>query len=45
MFEARFVRGSILKKLIEAIRELVVDANLDCTESGISMQVRIQKCR
>lgn len=30
--------GSLLKKIIEAIRELVVDANLDCNERGITMQ-------
>ena len=39
MFEARIIQGSTLKKIIEAIRELVVDANLDCNETGISMQV------
>ena len=39
MFEARLVQGSLFKKIIEAIRELVVDANLDCNETGISMQV------
>jgi len=41
MFEARLVQGSLFKKIIEAIRELVVDANLDCTETGITMQVII----
>ena len=40
MFEARILQGSTLKKIIEAIRELVVDANLDCSEFGITMQVR-----
>ena len=40
MFEARILQGSTLKKIIEAIRELVVDANLDCNEGGITMQVR-----
>ena len=39
MFEAKILQGSLLKKIIEAIRELVVDANLDCNERGISMQV------
>ncbi|CAM9480944.1 unnamed protein product [Discosporangium mesarthrocarpum] len=38
MFEARLIQGSLLKKIVEAIRELVSDANLDCSESGISMQ-------
>jgi proliferating cell nuclear antigen len=27
-----------LKKIVEAIKELVTDANLDCSESGIQMQ-------
>ena len=40
MFEAKILQGSLLKKIIEAIRELVVDANLDCNERGITMQVR-----
>jgi proliferating cell nuclear antigen len=39
MFEAKILQGQTLKKIIEAIRELVVDANLDCTENGIAMQV------
>jgi proliferating cell nuclear antigen len=39
MFEARILQGSLLKKIIEAIKELVTDANLDCNETGISMQV------
>ncbi len=39
MFEARILQGALLKKIIEAIRELVVDANLDCNERGITMQV------
>jgi proliferating cell nuclear antigen len=39
MFEARILQGALLKKIIEAVRELVLDANLDCTERGISMQV------
>ena len=40
MFEARILQGSVIKKIIEAIRELVTDANLDCNEEqGISIQV------
>ena len=39
MFEARILQGALLKKIIEAIRELVVDANLDCNERAITMQV------
>jgi proliferating cell nuclear antigen len=39
MFEAKILQGALLKKIIEAIRELVQDANLDCSENGIQMQV------
>lgn len=45
MFEARIVQGSQLKKIIEAIRELVVDANLDCDAAGITMQVKLPSRR
>eukprot|EP00922_Rhytidocystis_sp_ex-Travisia-forbesii_P028615 GHVS01041984.1.p1 GENE.GHVS01041984.1~~GHVS01041984.1.p1 ORF type:complete len:270 (+),score=30.69 GHVS01041984.1:237-1046(+) len=38
MLEARLVQGSMLKRLFEAIREMVSDVNLDCDESGINMQ-------
>lgn len=38
MFEARLIQGHVLKKIIEAIRELVTDANLDCSPTGIAMQ-------
>lgn len=38
MFEARLVQGSLLKKVIEAIKELVTDANFDCTESEFGLQ-------
>lgn len=36
------MQGSQLKKIIEAIRELVVDANLDCNDEGITMQVELE---
>jgi proliferating cell nuclear antigen len=38
VFEAKLVQGSLLKKIVESIRELVTDANVDCSETGISMQ-------
>lgn len=42
MFEARILQGQILKKIIEAMRELVTDANLEChAEMGITMQVGV----
>ena len=42
MFEARLAQGSLLKKLIEAIRELVNEANFDVSSTGISLQVRFR---
>ena len=39
MLEARILQGSVLKKIIESIRELVVDANFDCDPNGISLEV------
>jgi len=38
MFEARLLQGATLKKLVEAMKDLVTDANLDCSASGISLQ-------
>lgn len=38
MFEARLVHGHILKNLIEAIKDLVNDANLDASEEELSIQ-------
>ena len=40
MFEARLVQGNVLKKIVEAMKDLVTDANLDCSASGLSMQVQ-----
>jgi len=38
MFEAKILEGALLKKIIEAIKDLVTDANLSCKDTGISMQ-------
>ena len=38
MFELRLVQGSLLKKVMEAIKDLVNDANFDCSATGFSMQ-------
>ena len=38
MFEARLVQGKIFKQIIESIKDLVTDANLDCSEEEISIQ-------
>lgn len=38
MFEARLVQSSILKKVLEAIKELLNQASFDCSNSGIQLQ-------
>lgn len=38
MFEARLIQGNILKKLIESIKDLVTDANFECSSTGIELQ-------
>uniref|UniRef100_A0A8C4X2N8 DNA sliding clamp PCNA n=1 Tax=Erpetoichthys calabaricus TaxID=27687 RepID=A0A8C4X2N8_ERPCA len=38
MFEARLVQGSILKKVLEALKDLITEACWDISSSGISLQ-------
>ena len=38
MFEARLTQGSLLKKLVDAIKELCSEVNWDISTGGISMQ-------
>lgn len=38
MFELRLVQGSLLKKVLESIKDLVNDANFDCSATGFSLQ-------
>ena len=38
MFEARLVQGQLLKKVLESIKELVTDANFDCTPTSFGLQ-------
>ncbi|PHH60812.1 hypothetical protein CDD82_2225 [Ophiocordyceps australis] len=38
MLEARLEQANILKKVVDAVKELVQDCNFDCNDSGISMQ-------
>jgi proliferating cell nuclear antigen len=38
MFEARLIQGSILKKILDAIKDLVTDASWDCSPNGMSLQ-------
>ena len=34
MFEAKLTQSSLLKKVLDALKEIVEDTNLDCTASG-----------
>ncbi|KAK7320287.1 hypothetical protein VNO77_29621 [Canavalia gladiata] len=38
MLELRLVQGSLLKKVVEAVRDVVHNANLYCSSSGFSLQ-------
>jgi len=38
MFEARLVQGNLLKKVLEALKDLLNEAMWDCTNSGIDLQ-------
>ena len=38
VLEARLEQASLLKKLIDAIKDLVQDCNFDCNDSGIALQ-------
>ena len=38
MLELRLVQGSLLKKVLESIKDLVNDANFDFSSSGFSLQ-------
>lgn len=38
MFEARLTQGILLKKLLEAVKDLVTDANFDCSTTGFALQ-------
>ena len=39
MFEARLTQGNLLKLIIDAMKDLVQDANFECSDSAISVQV------
>jgi hypothetical protein len=38
MFEARLTQGELLKKIIDSIKDLVTDANFDCSATGFGLQ-------
>lgn len=37
MFEAKFEDGTLFKKIVEAIKELVKNVNLEANGTGISL--------
>lgn len=37
MFEARLASSSVLKKVLDAIKELLNEATFDCSDSGIQV--------
>jgi len=37
MFEAKLREGHILKRIVDAIKEMVTDVNIDVTKSGLSI--------
>lgn len=39
MFEAKLAKANTLKKIIEAIKELITDAPFDCSEGAMCLQV------
>lgn len=39
MFEARLLQGAVLKKVLEAIKDLLTEATFDCSDNGIQLQV------
>ncbi len=38
MFEARFVEGAILRKITDAIKDLVTEGNFDASSTGLQLQ-------
>lgn len=38
MFEAKLTQGTILKKIVDSIKDLVMDVNIDISPSGILTQ-------
>ncbi|GAA5941993.1 uncharacterized protein JCM15063_004265 [Sporobolomyces koalae] len=38
MLEAKLDQAELLKKILDAVKELVTDANFDCTDEGIKLQ-------
>ena len=39
--QARMTEGGMLKKITEAMKDLVTEANFDCSTTGISLQAMV----
>lgn len=42
MFEARLTQGILLKKVVDAVKDLVNEVNLECSATGFGMQAMDQ---
>lgn len=42
MFEARLGQATILKKILDAIKDLLNEATFDCSDSGIQVSGEFQ---
>ena len=42
MFEARLVQGALLKKVIDAVKDLLNEATWDASATGLSLQAMDQ---
>lgn len=42
MFEAKLSEGNVLKKIVEAIKDVVTDVNIDVSPSGKSQPYRFK---
>lgn len=38
MLEARLAKASLLKKILDAVKDLITDVNFDCSDAGIALQ-------
>ena len=38
MFEARLAQSALLKKVLEAVKDLLTEATFECSDSGIQVQ-------
>ncbi|XP_012258714.1 proliferating cell nuclear antigen [Athalia rosae] len=38
MFEARLLQGALLKKVLDAVKELLTEATFECSDAGIQLQ-------